>query len=114
MYLVCHKPLDNLTEPISSIASKSYRHILILEEYSEERNSECGNEQIKSEENLFDTKEIESPTIDRPSHSFKEVSSLTVYAKRNIIFDNAKTAFFLIINNIIIEYIKKCMKAKAL
>ncbi|KAL2716119.1 piggyBac transposable element-derived protein 4-like [Vespula squamosa] len=45
---------------------------------------------------------------------FKEVSGPTAYAKRNIIFSKAKTAFFLIIDNIIIEYIKKYIEAEAL
>ncbi|KAL2731753.1 piggyBac transposable element-derived protein 4-like [Vespula squamosa] len=57
---------------------------------------------------------IQGLTIGSPSHSFKEVSAPTIHAKRNIIFVKPKTTFFLIIVNIIMEYIKKYTEAEAL
>ena len=44
---------------------------------------------------------------------FKDVSGPTAYAKRNIMFGNVKSAFELIIDNSMIEYIKICTKTEA-
>ena len=44
------------------------------------------------------------------SYVFRDVSSPTGYAKRNIMKGNVKSAFSLIINNKILEYIISCTK----
>ncbi|KAL2723853.1 LOW QUALITY PROTEIN: piggyBac transposable element-derived protein 4-like [Vespula squamosa] len=82
----------------------------------ENKNAEDFYQILKNDQNVQNTKValdetvwqqiIKDPTNGTSSHSFKQVSGPTVYAKQNIIFGKTETAFSLIIDNDIVEHIK--------